>query len=117
MKNFITKNYIYLIYMVVGVLVVYLISVIMNPKEDMSELDRYKLDEINRKITEIKNNQKKLDEKIENYNIELNKIDSTIAQVKNQKVTVKEYYRVKGEEIDKMSRNQIDSLLHKRYNF
>jgi hypothetical protein len=51
------------------------------------------------------------------YKKELTKIDSTIAKVRNQKITIKEYYKEKGEEIDKMTKSEIDSLLHKRYNY
>ena len=69
------------------------------------------------KIHTLIESKKKLDSQIESYKIELSKIDSTIAKVKNQKITIKEYYKEKGEEIDKMTKSQIDSLLHKRYNY
>jgi hypothetical protein len=117
MKNFLTQNFRYIIYGVIAILGFYLISVLMNPKTDMNELDKYKLDQLNQSIKDITETQKKLDSTIQNYNQELLKIDSTISLVKNQKTIIKEYYKEKGEEIDGMTITQLDSLFHKRYKY
>jgi septal ring factor EnvC (AmiA/AmiB activator) len=90
---------------------------IFTPKPEMSELDKYKLDQLNKDINEIKNNQIKLDSTITRYEKEISKIDSTIATVRNQKTIIKEYYKEKGEQINGMKPSQIDSLFHKRYNY
>jgi chromosome segregation ATPase len=87
------------------------------PKPEMSELDKYKLNQLNKDIQDIKNNQIKLDSTINNYEKEISKIDSTLAKVRNQKTIVKEYYKEKGEEITGMKPSQIDSLFHKRYKY
>ena len=117
MKKFLTENFRYVIYGLIAILGFYLISVWMNPKVDMSELDKYKLDQLNQNIKDITDNQKKLDSTIQNYNNEITKIDSTISQVRNQKTIVKEYYKEKREEIDGMTISQLDSLFHKRYKY
>lgn len=117
MKVFFEKNYPYFIYTAIGIVLIWVFSVINNPKPNMSELDKYKLEQIQSEIDTIIANQKRLDKKITDYKNQLTIIDSTIGLVKNQKITVKEYYRLQGEEIGKMTKNQIDSLLHKRYKF
>jgi aspartyl-tRNA(Asn)/glutamyl-tRNA(Gln) amidotransferase subunit C len=78
--------------------------------------NKYKLEQIDKDINLILENQKKLDKQIEGYKNEISKIDSTIAQVKNQKTVVREYYRDLGEKVDKMKKKEIDSFFHARYN-
>jgi hypothetical protein len=117
MKNLILKNYKSILYLVIGIGLVYLMVLIFTPKPEMSELDKYKLDQLNKDINEIKNNQIKLDSTITRYEKEISKIDSTIATVRNQKTIIKEYYKEKGEQINGMKPSQIDSLFHKRYNY
>lgn len=97
--------------------IIYLLILILTKKPEMSELDKYKLDQLNKDIHLIIENQKKLDKQIESYKKELSHIDSTIAKVQNQKTIIKEYYKEKGEKISGMKPSEIDSLFHKRYNY
>lgn len=117
MKQFLNTNFKYILFVVVGLFVMYWMVYLFTPKPQMPDLDKYKLEQLNKDIDSILKNQKQLDKRIEGYKSELTKIDSTIAQVKNQKTIVREYYKDKDKEISAMKRNQIDSLFHKRYNF
>lgn len=117
MKQFLTTNFKYILFVAVGLFVMYWMVYLLTPKPEMPELDKYKLEQLNNDIDSILRNQEKLDKKILEYKTELNKIDSTIAQVRNQKTIVKEYYKNKGEEISKMEKSQIDSLFRKRYKY
>ena len=98
-------------------LLIYLVIWVTTKKPEMSELDKYKLDELNQGIELIIENQKKLDVKIEEYKQKLNKIDSTIAKVKNEKILITNIYKNKREEISKMNTSEIDKLFHKRYEY
>jgi hypothetical protein len=113
----IKKYYKQVIAVVLGVAILYLVVYLATPKPQMSELDKYKLEQLNKDISKILENQKNLDIKIDSYKKELIKIDSTISKVKNQKTIIKEYYKDKGEKIDKMNKTQLDSLFRKRYNY
>jgi hypothetical protein len=117
MKEFLTANFKYILYVIVGVVGIYWLVYLFTPKPDMSELDKYKLDQLNKDISLIIENQAKLDKQIEEYKSELGKIDSTIAGVRNQKTIIKEYYTNLGEDISKMNPSQIDSFFRKRYNY
>jgi septal ring factor EnvC (AmiA/AmiB activator) len=97
--------------------VLYLIVYLATPKPEMSELDKYKLEQLDKDINLIIENQKKLDKQIEGYKNELSQIDSTIAKVKNQKIVVKEYYKEQGEKITEMKPSEIDKLFHDRYKY
>ena len=113
----IKKYYKQAISIILGIAILYLVVYLATPKPQMSELDKYKLEQLNKDISKILENQKNLDIKIDSYKKELIKIDSTISKVKNQKTIIKEYYKEKGEKIDKMNKTQLDSLFRKRYNY
>jgi septal ring factor EnvC (AmiA/AmiB activator) len=115
--EFIKKYWKYVVGAILTIGVLYLIVYLATPKPEMSELDKYKLEQLDKDINLIIENQKKLDKQIEGYKNELSQIDSTIAKVKNQKIVVKEYYKEQGEKITEMKPSEIDKLFHDRYKY
>ena len=115
--EFIKKYWKYVVGVILTIGVLYLIIYLATPKPEMSELDKYKLEQLDKDINLIIENQKKLDKQIEGYKNELSHIDSTIATVKNQKIIVKEYYKEQGEKITEMKPSEIDKLFHDRYKY
>ena len=111
------KYWKYVVGVILTIGVLYLIIYLATPKPKMSELDKYKLEQLDKDINLIIENQKKLDKQIEGYKNELSHIDSTIATVKNQKIIVKEYYKEQGEKITEMKPSEIDKLFHDRYKY
>ena len=111
------KYWKYVVGVILTISVLYLIIYLATPKPEMSELDKYKLEQLDKDINLIIENQKKLDKQIEGYKNELSHIDSTIATVKNQKIIVKEYYKEQGEKITEMKPSEIDKLFHDRYKY
>ena len=115
--EFIKKYWKYVVGVILTIGVLYLIVYLATPKPEMSELDKYKLEQLDKNINLIIENQKKLDKQIEGYKNELSQIDSTISKVKNQKIIVKEYYKEQGEKITEMKPSEIDKLFHDRYKY
>jgi chromosome segregation ATPase len=115
--EFIKKYWKYAVGVILTIGVLYLIVYLATPKPEMSELDKYKLEQLDKDINLIIENQKKLDKQIEGYKNELSHIDSTIATVKNQKTIIKEYYKEQGEKITEMKPSEIDKLFHDRYKY
>jgi len=115
--EFIKKYWKYVVGVILTIGVLYLIIYLATPKPEMSELDKYKLEQLDKNINLIIENQKKLDKQIEGYKNELSQIDSTISKVKNQKIIVKEYYKEQGEKITDMKPSEIDKLFHDRYKY
>lgn len=115
--EFIKKYWKYAVGVILTISVLYLIIYLATPKPKMSELDKYKLEQLDKDINLIIENQKKLDKQIEGYKNELSHIDSTIATVKNQKTIIKEYYKEQGEKITEMKPSEIDKLFHDRYKY
>ena len=115
--EFIKKYWKYVVGVILTIGVLYLIVYLATPKPEMSALDKYKLEQLDKDINLIIENQKKLDKQIEGYKNELSQIDSTISKVKNQKIIVKEYYKEQGEKITEMKPSEIDTLFHDRYKY
>jgi chromosome segregation ATPase len=117
MINFLKNNFKNILFFLIGIIVLYLTVYFATPKPEMSELDKYKLEQLDKDIELLIENQKKLDSKISEYKEEISKIDSALVGVKNEKTIIKEYYKDKSDEIIGMKRSQIDSLFHKRYKY
>lgn len=117
MRQFLSRNYKYVL-IVVGAIVFYvLISDLMKPSNGMTKEDLKKIEQIDKDINLLIENQKKLDESINEYKNEIKKIDSTISNIKVKKEVVNNYYEQKGKEIKDANVKQVDSLLRSRYKF
>lgn len=117
MKNFLIKNWKNITLIILGGIFVYLLVRVFTPVKDMSELNKYKLDQIDKHIVEMKNLQKSLNDSIKAYEKKIDQIDEKISHIKVEKKEVNNYYTQKREEIKNADKQQIDSLLRKRYNF
>ncbi len=100
-----------------GIIFVYLLVRVFTPTPDMSELNKYKLEQIDKHINEMKQLQKSLGDSIQVYQHKINEIDDKISHIKVEKKEVNNYYTQKKEEIKNADKKQIDSLLRSRYNF
>jgi len=117
MKEFLNKNWKNIILIFLGVIFVYLLVRVFTPTPGMSELNKYKLEQIDKDINEVKILQKKLNDSIQVYQNKINKIDDKISQIKIEKKEINNFYIQKKEEIKNADKKQIDSLLRSRYNF
>jgi septal ring factor EnvC (AmiA/AmiB activator) len=117
MRDFILKNWKNIILGILGVIFVYLLVRVFTPATDMSELNQYKLEQIDKRINEMKNLQKSLSDSIQSYQTKIVEIDNKISKIKIEKSEVNNYYTQKKEEIKNADKKQIDSLLRSRYNF
>lgn len=117
MKEFLTYNWKTITLTILGVIFVYLLVRVFTPTPDMSELNKYKLEQIDSKINEIKKLQKDLKDSIGVYRVKIKEIDTRISKIKVERSEINNYYTIKEKEIKKTNNREIDSLLRKRYNF
>lgn len=117
MKNFLTQYWKVISLTVFGLIFIYLLIKVLTPTPDMSELNKYKLEQIDKHIEEMKNLQTQLNDSIQSYQQKIDKIDQKIGSIKIEKKEVNNYYTQKKEEIKNADKKQIDSLLRSRYNF
>jgi len=117
MKEFLIKNWKNITLTILGVIFVYLLVRVFTPTPDMSELNKYKLEQIDKHINEMKTLQKSLSDSIQVYQHKIDEIDDKISNIKVEKKEVNNFYTQKREEIKNADKKQIDSLLRSRYNF
>lgn len=117
MKEFLTKNWKNITLTILGGIFVYLLIRVFVPIKDKSELNKYKLEQIDKQIKEIKILQKNLSDTIQKYEKKISEIDQKITNIKIEKKTINNYYTQKKENIQNSNKQQIDSLLKIRYKF
>ena len=116
MIEFLKNNWKNITLGILGVIFVYLLVRVFTPTPDMSELNKYKLEQIDKHINEMKTLQKSLSDSIQVYQNKIDEIDDKISNIKVEKKEVNNFY-TKREEIKNADKKQIDSLLRSRYNF
>jgi septal ring factor EnvC (AmiA/AmiB activator) len=102
---------------VAGIGILYLVVYLATPKPQMSELDKYKLEQIEKNIEQLKKLQENLNDSLNVYQKKISEIDEKISTIKVERKEVNNYYTLKKEEIKNADKRQIDSLLRSRYNF
>jgi hypothetical protein len=117
MKTFIKKYHNQIFLILLTTVVVFLLIKVFTPAPDKSELLKYKLNELDIKIKDLKETQLKLDDSIKVYKLDIERIDKNIDNIRSQKTVVNNYYENKAKEIPGMTNKQVDSSLRKRYNF
>jgi septal ring factor EnvC (AmiA/AmiB activator) len=117
MKEFLVKNWKNIVLGLFGVIFIYLVVRVFTPVKDMSEVNKYKLQQLDKHINEMKELQKSLSDSIQAYENKIEQIDDKISNIKIEKKEVNNFYTEKKEEIKSADKKQIDSLLRKRYGF
>lgn len=117
MKDFLTYNWKTITLTILGVIFIYLLVRVFTPVKDTSELNKYKLEQIDLKVKEIKKLQKDLKDSISLYHVRIQEIDTRISKIKIERSEINNYYTIKDKEIKNADKNKIDSLLRQRYNF
>jgi hypothetical protein len=117
MKDFLKFNFKYILLTLLGVIFVYLIVQAFSKNTGNSELLDFKLKELDGKIDGLN---KKLDtysDSIYQYKKEIQKLDSSINNIRIQKKVINNFFDEKAEDIKVMSAKEVDSTLRKRYKY
>lgn len=117
MKDFLTYNWKTITLTILGIIFVYLLVRVFTPIPAHSELNQYKLDQIDEKVKNIEKLQKDLKDSIKIYRTQIREIDGKISKIRLQRNEINNYYTIKEDEIKSADKKKIDSLFKKRYNF
>jgi len=117
MKEFLIKNYKEILLIVLSCVIVFILTKLYTQTTDNSELIEYKLNELDKNISEVNQRQKELDKLILTYRKDISKIDSTINNIRIEKKTVNNYYDKKSQDIRNANAKQVDSLFKTRYKY
>ncbi len=116
-KNLIKNNLKLIIGVPLGLLFLYICLLVFIEKTEMDQVDRDYLNNLNKKIDSIYQNQSKLDSNIQVYSKEINKIGDTILSIKSQKTIIKEIYHDKINRVSEYNDAQLDSFFAERYGY
>lgn len=117
MKDFLTYNWKTITLTILGIIFIYLLVRVFTPIPEHSELNQYKLDQIDEKVKNIEKLQKDLKDSIKIYRTQIREIDGKISKIRLQRNEINNYYTIKEDEIKSADKKKIDSLFKKRYNF
>jgi len=117
MKNIIKKYNKEIVLVLLSIAVIYLLVKIFTPTPDKSELLKYKLEQIDSTINNLKQKQKDLDDSISFYKKDIKRIDENINNIRSQKTVINNFYENKEKVIRGWTNQQVDSALRKRYTF
>jgi peptidoglycan hydrolase CwlO-like protein len=117
MKQFFLKYFKEIMLVILTITTIFLLIKIFTPAPDKSDLLKYKLDQLDLKITDLKKKQKDLDDSIAVSKKDIQRIDENIENIKSQKTTFNKYYDIKDKEIPKWTNKQIDSAFKARYKY
>ena len=81
----------------------------------MSVSQKEQLDSLNVVIKQLHEDNSKLEDKISDFNKEIDEVESNISKIKVQKTIIKEIYHEKISNVDKFTTHQIDSFFANRY--
>ena len=83
-------NYKTILKVIFGLFILYYIIFFLTPRVQMSADQKQQLDSLNVVIKQLHEDNLKLENKISDFNSEIDKVDESIGKIKNQKTIVKE---------------------------
>ena len=113
--DFILKNYKTILQFVFGVFVLYWLIFFLTPRIEMSEVDKYKIQQIDEFVKKTYENQLKLDSSIKEFNEEIELVEKNIERIKGEKTVIREIYHEEINRVNEYSDKQLDSFFTNRY--
>ena len=108
-------NYKTILKVIFGLFILYYLIFFLTPRVQMAADQKQQLDSLNVVIKQLHEDNLKLEDKIADFNNEIDKVDESIGKIKNQKTIVKEIYHEKISNVDKLTTREIDSFFTDRY--
>ena len=102
MKSLILKYYKEILLVLFGLVIIFLLYKIFKP---------------DRKVNDLKNQQKSLSDTIILYKNEIKKIDENLSVIRNRKTTINNFYDKKSKELNNKNNKELDSLFRIRYGY
>lgn len=101
----------------IGVLLIilYCVFFILIPSSKLAEQTYNKIDSLNNHVDSLETINHKLDSQLVIYNTQITEIDKSIDRIKNEKITIKEIYHEKINNVDNFDVRQLDSFFTERY--
>lgn len=113
--NFLKSNFKTILIGLFSLFVLYYLIFFLTPKVKMSVEQKQQLDSLTILVNRLHQDNLKLENKISNFNQEINEVDRNISNIKSQKTIIKEIYHEKISNVDKLTIPELDSFFANRY--
>lgn len=113
--NFLKQNIGLILKLIFGIFILYYLIFFLTPRISMAEEQKKQLDSLNLTIEQLHYDNSKLENKISDFNNQIEQVDRNIVKIKNQKTIIKEIYHEKISNVDKLTSFEIDSFFADRY--
>ena len=110
-------NYKTILKVIFGLFILYYLIFFLTPRVQMAADQKQQLDSLNVVIKQLHEDNLKLEDKITDFNTEIEQVDESIGKIKNQKTIVKEIYHEKISHVDKLTPREVDSFFADRYRY
>jgi hypothetical protein len=109
------KDYKTLLFIFIGLFIVYWLIFVLTPKTRISTENQNKIDSLNILILNIQKSQEILNVKLDSINLDINKVDGDIKNIKEQKTIIREIYHEKIINVTNFTETELDSFFTNRY--
>ena len=113
--SFISKNYKTILFVVLGLILLYWVIYVVTPSVTMSDKEKSQIDSLNVVISNLHLENAKQDSIIVGLNKEINAVDKQIEDIKNKKTVVKKEYHEKINRVNTYTEPELDSFFSDRY--
>lgn len=113
--SFIGKNYKTLLFVALGLFLLYWVIYVITPSVTMSDKEKSQIDSLNVVINNLHLENAKLDSTIVGLNKEIEAVDKQIEDIKHKKTTVKKEYHEKINRVNTYTEPELDSFFSDRY--
>jgi hypothetical protein len=117
MQEYVNKYGKTALYVIGGLIVMYLMIYVFTPKQEIPLEYKHALDSLNRLSTDLLTKQKELEKVIGQHELELHSLDDKIGNIKEKTTIVREYYHEISGKAGKFTPTQVDSFFKARYNY
>lgn len=117
MQEYVSKYGKTALYVVGGLILMYLMIYVFTPKPQLPLEYKHALDSLNRANAELIIKQKQIDSAIASYQSQIHDLDYAIGNIQVKKTEIHNHYHVLGDKIGKYTPTQVDSFFRSRYNY
>ncbi len=117
MQEYVNKYGKTVLYIIGGLIAMYLMIYVFTPKQEIPLEYKHALDSLNRANAELIAKQKQIDSVISSYQSQINDLDYAIGNIQTKKTEIHNHYQVLGDKVGKFTPTQVDSFFKARYNY
>jgi len=117
MQEYVSKYGKTALYVVGGLILMYLMIYVFTPKPEIPLEYKHALDSLNRANAELIIKQKQIDSAIASYQSQIHDLDYAISNIQTKKTEIINHYQVLGGKVSNYEPSQVDSFFRSRYNY